>query len=275
LARNLLIKIYASPSSFEPVNARISDLQSVKPKHTLILTTDKLKVETEVIHVQETDTSRGVLRLGTAKGYRRERRSRAVEIATSCPEHKYDWNLAVNTRLSVASLPFSHDDIAKHSKFVRRDDPDEFPGFGIHSDFTRAHQVEQIMGKTSWTFKLKGSVYSIEVALYNILAAPSDEGANRLPEGGCGVDLLRLGWDEVLSAHDVGAGARELSENCKELFPFWEKKLADKDGIEAFVRRVIQVHELVDGLDGKAPATVPDEVVPQVEDEDLLLSWDA
>lgn len=275
MAHNLLAKIYASPGYFEPVNTRIGRLEHIKPKHTLILTTGSLKVETEVIHVQDSDSSKHVLRLGTAKGYRRERRSRAVEIATSCPEHKYDWNLAVHTRVPVASLPFSHEDIAKHSKFTRRADSHEFPDINIGQDFNRTYQVEQITGKTSWVFKIKDSVYAIEVAIYNILAAVRDEDTNRLKEGGCGVDFFRPGWDELLSARNVAAGVRELSENCKELFPFAEKNLTDKDGVEPFVRRVAEIHDLVSRLDDKAPVRVAEEVVPQAEEEeDLLLSWE-
>lgn len=276
MAHNLLAKVYASPHFFEPVSTRIGKLEHIKPKHTLILTTSSLKVETEVILVQESDSSKGVLRLGTAKGYRRERRSRAVEIATSCPEHKYDWNLAVHTRVPVASLPFRHDDISKHARFARRPDPHEFPDINIRQDFVNTFKVEQIIGKTSWVFKIKGSVYAIEVARYNIVAATGSEAeTGPLKEGGCGVDLFRPGWDELLCACNVAVGGREISENCKELFPFLEKKLTDKDGVEAFVRRVAEIHTLVSGLEDKPPVRVAKAVVPQTEEEeDLLLSWD-
>lgn len=273
LAHNLLAKIYASPDYFEPVGTRIGRLEDVKPSHTLILTTSALKIETEVIHVQESDSGKDVLRLGTARGYRRERRSRAVEIATSCPEHKYDWNLAVHTRVPVASLPFSHDDIANNSKFSRRSDHSEFPEVQMRQEFVRAFHVDQITGKTSWVFKIKGSTYAIEVAVYNLLAAAGDK-TEGPKEGGCGVDLFRPGWDELLLARNVGAGMRELGDNCKELFPFVEKKLVDKDGVEALIRRVTEIHNLISGMDDKSPVRVAESVIPGAEEEDLLLSWD-
>ncbi|OIW34461.1 hypothetical protein CONLIGDRAFT_675438 [Coniochaeta ligniaria NRRL 30616] len=273
LAHNLLTKIYASPSYFEPVGTRIGKLEQIKPKHTLILTTSGLKVETEVISVQDTDSGKAMLRLGAAKGYRRERRSRAVEIATSCPEHKYDWNLAVRTQVPVASLPFSHIDITNHSKFTRRPDPCEFPDVRMQQEFVRTFQVEQITGKTSWVFTIKGSSYAIEVALYNVIAAAGDD-AGKLEEGGCGVDFFRPGWDDLLTARSVAAGVRELSEDCRELFPFLEKKLGDQDGVEALARRIAEVHNLVSGMDDKPPVRIAESVVPETEEEDLLLSWD-
>lgn len=255
------------------MGTRIGRLENIKPSHTLILTTSALKIETEIIHVQASDSGKDMLRLGTAKGYRRERRSRAVEISTSCPEHKYDWNLAVHTRVPVASLPFSHEDIATHSKFTRRPDPCEFPGVHMRQEFVRSFRVEQIIGKTAWVFKIKGSSYAIEVATYTILAAAGN-GADKLQEGGCGVDFFRPSWDDLLSARNVAAGTRELGENCCELFPYLEKKLADKDGVEAFVRRVAEIHKLVSGMDDKSAVPVAELVIPEAGEEDLLLSWD-
>lgn len=270
-----MARIYASPESFEPVGTRIGRLEHIKPKHTLILTTSALKVETEVIAVQETETKKEQLRLGTAKGYRRERRSRAVEIATSCPEHKYDWNLAVHTRVPVAQLPFSHSDVANNSKFTPRPNPNEFPDMVMRPEFLRAFQVEQITRKTSWVFKIKGSCYAIEVAMYNLLIAPGEK-AEELKEGGCGVDFFRPGWDELLSARNVAgaAGPRQFSENCEELFPFLEKRLHDADGIEPFVRRLQKMLELVSGMDDETPVRATESVVPPADEEDLLLSWD-
>ena len=272
MAHNLLAKIYASPGYFEPVGTRIGRLEHIKPKHTLILTTSSLKVETEVIHVQESESKRDMLRFGTAKGYRRERRSRAVEIATSCPEHKYDWNLAVHTRVPVAHLPFTHDDINKYSKLTPRANPNEFPEINM-DQFSRGFKVEQITGKTSWVFRIKGSSYAIEVAIYNLIAAVGDD-VQQLKQGACGVDFFGPGWDEHLSARNVAAGPRHFSDNCKELFPFLEKKLVDEDGVEPFVRRIREIHNLVSGMDDKPPVQGVESVMPQADEEDLLLSWD-
>jgi len=71
---------------FEPGSSRIASLRDVPGRHTLILKTAHLDLETEVIHVNDNDRASVKYRLGPVKAYRREKRHRAVEITTSCPE---------------------------------------------------------------------------------------------------------------------------------------------------------------------------------------------
>ncbi|KAB5551323.1 hypothetical protein GE09DRAFT_1287968 [Coniochaeta sp. 2T2.1] len=271
LAHNLVQKVYASPSHFEPSGSRTGALEHIKPTHTLILTTKNLKIETQVINVQESETLKNRLRLGAARGYRRERRSRAVEIATSCPEHKYDWNLVLRTQVPVGSLPFNHDDLNKCARLMPRSDPNEFPDIQL-GDFTKNFDVEMIQGKTAWVFKLQGSPYAIEVAVYHVIAA-TGEVPEHIKEGGCGVDLFWPAWDEVLEQHDDADGPRDLRENCKGLFPYHEKKLDDKDGVEPFVRRIREIHALISSMDDKPPARLAESIAQPAEEKDLLLSW--
>lgn len=273
LAYNMLARVYASTDYFGPRDTRLQKLEDVTPKHTLILTTANLKVETEVITVQESDTGKNVLRLGPAKGYRRERRTRAVEIVSSCPEQKYDWNLAVHTRVSVASLPFSHDDISSNAKFTPRPDSNEFPHIEMRKEFADMFKVEQITGKTSWVFLIKDSGYAIEVSIYQIVASANDVPATEVSSG-CGVDLFRPGWDELLAARNVAGSARKWSDDFRELFPLLGKRLKDKDGIEHLLRTIGDIHNLVSEVDDQPPKKLPVPLKNEPVEEDLLLSWD-
>lgn len=82
---DLMTKICCSTSFFEPVTPRIPSLETVPAKHTLILRTLTLDLETEVIDVLD-NKQKTKYRLGPVRGYRREKRNQAVEITTACPE---------------------------------------------------------------------------------------------------------------------------------------------------------------------------------------------
>lgn len=259
-------KIYNSPDWFEPHDTRFGYIQEVKPKHTLMLQTINLKIEMDVISVKGTDVSDKVLRLGPARGYRRETRSEAIEITTAFPELSYDWNLAVETRVPVNTLPFTHQDISKSSGITAREDPQEFPEVYLMQDFAETHKVEEMKGRTSWTFKLKDSSYAIEVSVYHLLAANTNK---KIPSG-CGVNIFRPAWDTELGVHNLADGPRQWTEqNFHELFPILSLK--EKDGITAFLRAIGEVHNFISNM---AAQDSPGKAViegPVAGEEDLLM----
>lgn len=83
---DLMTKICSLTSYFEPVSSRIPSLEVVPAKHTLVLRSLGLDLETEVIDVLDNDQATVRYRLGPIRGYRREKRHQAVEIITACPE---------------------------------------------------------------------------------------------------------------------------------------------------------------------------------------------
>jgi hypothetical protein len=242
-ALRILEKIYNSPNLFEPHDTRFGHLYDVKPKHTLMLQTINLKIEMDVISVKGTDVSDKVLRLGPARGYRRETRSEAIEITTAFPELIYDWNLAVETRVPVNTLPFTHHDISKSCRITARENPEEFPEVYLMQDFAEIHKVEEMKGRTSWTFKLKDSSYAIEVSVYHLLAANTNK---KIPSG-CGVNIFRPAWDTELRVHSLVDGPRKWTEeNFHELFPIPSSK--EKDGINVFLRAIGDVHNFISNM---------------------------
>lgn len=259
-AYRILQKICTS-GGFGALDNRAPRARDVKPKHTLILQTINLRIETDIISVY--DGSREVLRLGPARGYRREQRKEVMEIGTVCPEKNFDWNLSVETRVPVASLPFTHEDISSNAIIAGNEDPDGFPRILLHDHFAQAQKVEDIKGKTSWSFKLKATDFVVEVAVHHLLRVNTSKSI----QSGTGIDMHYSAWDDELDAHNLANGPRNWTEeNFKELFPI----SGDKDGISAFLGHVTEVQDLISEMAAEDSPGKPVSEGPAVGEEDLM-----
>jgi hypothetical protein len=259
-AYRILDKICTS-DGFGALDNRAPRARDVKPKHTLILQTINLRIETDIISVY--DGSHEVLRLGPARGYRREQRKEVMEIGTIFPEKNFDWNLSVETRVPVASLPFTPEDISSNAIIAANEDPEGFPRIFLHHHFAQSQKVEDIKGKTSWSFKLKATDFVVEVAIHHLLRANTSKSV----QSGTGIDMHYSAWDDQLDAHNPANGPRKWTEESfKELFP----SSGNTDGIGAFLGHVTEVQDFISKMATEDSPGKPVSEGPVVGEEDLM-----
>ncbi|KAL1883862.1 hypothetical protein VTK73DRAFT_7650 [Phialemonium thermophilum] len=247
-AAHLLDIVVGLDGLFDPLSPRISCLEDVQPKHHLIFRTAALDLEMEIIAVLDNDQSRLQYRPGPIKAYRRQKRSRSVEIVTSCPQLKHDWRLEVRARENLGSVPFTQDDISRSMKFAAAEGNDTFPRPFFPKDFVAKYRIEGVQMRTFWAYRLKNTPYEVEISLYHGWPGPTNTPSKAM---GCGISMKGMGWDDELDQKNIADGLRDWSDDLKELFPQNRRSLkTDDDGLAYFLRCVGCLHGLVDKVCG-------------------------
>lgn len=152
---------------------------------------------------------------------------------------RHDWDLEVRTQVKVESLPFIHRDLEANTRFKAKSQSCQFPEVSVFRDFAMRSNLEEILGKTSSVFRIKGTRYQVEVSLFQRWFSSSTSEPTVL---GCGVTMRGADWDEELGPKNIAEGHREWSDDFTELFP----PADGQGGLEIFLRCVREVHHILD-----------------------------
>ncbi|GAB1311360.1 hypothetical protein MFIFM68171_01570 [Madurella fahalii] len=194
---------------------------STKPIYSLLLQTKNLHVETSLDLVQAQGKLREKTRqlqqytLGPLSAHQQEKRQRAVEILTLCPESHHDWTLeirkAANRLADGASAPFTIQELRGNLSFPGDALGGNFPNISIAPAFIRAHGIKTIHGKATWTYALSLR-YNLEITLFHKWG----DSTGSPPVTVAGLTLYSKDWDD-----DMASGSsqpREWDENFATQF---------------------------------------------------------
>lgn len=144
----------------------------------------------------------------------------------------------VRTQVKVDSLPFTHRDLQANTRFKAAQQSHSFPELLIRPDFAKKTKLQEVLGKTSFAFRMTGTPYLVEASLFHRWQGSSTNTPATL---GSGVTLSGVRWDEELGPKDIGEGLRLWSDDFCELFP----RRGDKDGFDVFFRSVKVVQDML------------------------------
>ncbi|KAM7190550.1 hypothetical protein V8F20_009683 [Naviculisporaceae sp. PSN 640] len=203
------------PQVFEDCVAqdiRVHNAEDAQPSMSLVLITKNLVCESVVDAAQGTTEigSKGAPKykyiLGPMSVFHREKRARAVTIMTSCPQDRFDWCLEVENQIDdkKTALPFTAMALKQNVLFKETVTAQDFPPIRTNPQFLKAHQVELVIGKTSWSY-LINSQYVLEVGLYHQWHLNT----TGKPQTGAVVSLYGCDWDTQLGPANVAAGPRD------------------------------------------------------------------
>ena len=135
-------------------------------------------------------------------------------------------------------LPFHHHDLHPKAWFKARAQSHKFPQVSISHDFAAKFKLEEVLGRTSWVFRLKGTPYQVEASVYHRWANPWGTGPADMESG---VTLKGVSWDDELDPRTINGKTRRWSEDFTELFP----SKNNKDNIDLFISYVNEVQDLL------------------------------
>ncbi|KAK3330870.1 hypothetical protein B0H66DRAFT_598394 [Apodospora peruviana] len=209
------------PHGSLPSAVRSDSAIDIKPAHSLILQTKNLSVESVI------DAVRGKIELGTDvkaknhytlspfRAFQRERRHRAVQIMTSSPENHHDWVLEVQNQIDMkemkTAVPFSLQGLKQSLKFDGDVLSDDFPHFTIFNSFAKTYQIENIIGKTSWSYMIN-SQYALEISSYHKWGPNTELTA----VSGAGLSMYGFDWDHDMDAADIAEGPRPWNDFAEQ-----------------------------------------------------------
>ncbi|KAK3335599.1 hypothetical protein B0T19DRAFT_395437 [Cercophora scortea] len=245
----------------DPLRAQLASLAAgglqcatlSEPVHSLVFITKNLSLESVFEKVRTTGTiqANGKLpyrfSLGTIQAFHLEKRYRTVEIMSACPENRHDWILEVSNHISTddmtsnAVLPFNETKLSLNVKF-RSDIADEnFPQINVNPAFTKSFGIENIVGKTSWTY-LINSKYFVEVSMYRRWG----QNTTLPPISGVCVSMYGDSWDNVMEADDLSTGPREWKDFAKQFLESDTPKC--QDPYDDFLYWIHHVQGMLDEL---------------------------
>lgn len=125
----------------------------------------------------------------------------------------------------------------------------KLPDLVIFRSFTTEFNVEKVGGKTSLAFRIKGTPYIMEVALFHNWDGPSIKGPAQVT---CAVTIKGIYWHDEMTPKNIAEGPRAWNADLEELFP----PVGDTHGMEVFLRCVGDIHNLLDEVAKlQAPST--------------------
>ncbi|KAK1757721.1 hypothetical protein QBC47DRAFT_164300 [Echria macrotheca] len=151
--------------TFKSPTAALAGDSDVQPVYSVFLHTKTIVIESEI------GTARGQgdtidYYFGPFQAHFRDDRHRGLTILQSCPHRRYDWLLVLHNFLNDGQLggamPFTPWDLTNSARFTQTP-PGEFPRFSLPGHFVKAHDIEGIFAKRSWTYSVN-AYYDVEVS---------------------------------------------------------------------------------------------------------------
>ncbi|KAL2019461.1 hypothetical protein VTK56DRAFT_9577 [Thermocarpiscus australiensis] len=178
-----------------------------RPVYSLILQTKNLHVESVFDLVQgqvgfekkEKQVQRYAL--GPLTVSPQEKRHRAAEIITVCPENSHDWAFEVRKVATEpdakdnAAAPFTIKDLEGKLKFTGDALSGDFPNITVSNGFIRRHDIQKVHGKATWTYMLTLR-YNLEISLFHMW----EQNTSVPPATVAGLALYSSDWDDDMDA---------------------------------------------------------------------------
>ncbi|KAK3383656.1 hypothetical protein B0T24DRAFT_58157 [Lasiosphaeria ovina] len=232
-----------------PRTVRSDSVDDIKPVHSLVIITKNLHVELGVDTIQTKGRAGQVTyTFGPPAAFRREKRSRAIEILNSCPEGHYDWILEIHNQIDTqdfnAAIPFRSTDIRNSFKFTNNVLPGGFPAITVLAHFMNTFDVEGILGRTTWSYMLN-SEYCVEVSIHHKWGSDT----KLPPVTGTGVTLYGSDWDDDMDLEDLSTAPRKWNDFGKQFLHVdgpTRHRNPDTDPYDDFLNRVRFVGNLLD-----------------------------
>ncbi|KAK3693900.1 hypothetical protein B0T22DRAFT_55505 [Podospora appendiculata] len=224
-----------------------------EPVHSLVFVTKNLSRESVLEKVRTTGKiqANGKLpyrySLGPIEAFHLEKRYRTVEIMSACPESRHDWILEVSNHISTddsrssAVLPFDDKRLSHNIRFSSDVVDENFPRISVNPAFVKSFGIENIVGKTSWTY-LINSKYFVEVSMYRRWG----QNTTLPPISGVCVSMYGDSWDNDMEFSDLSTGPRDWKDFAKQFLVSDSPKY--QDPYDDFLYWVHRIQGMLDGL---------------------------
>ncbi|KAK3393999.1 hypothetical protein B0H63DRAFT_31820 [Podospora didyma] len=235
-------------AGYVPRTIRNDKSSDVKPVHSLILLTKNLMVESVLDAIQAQGKSGQIkYTFGPPTAYHRERHHRAIKIVVSSPDNRHDWTLDIQTQVDEfdrdLALPFTNRDLRKYIIFTGDVLSSGFPSIVMYDFFAKSQLIENVMGKTTWTYMLNNT-YSVEISIHHKWGVNT----RAVPQIGAGLALYGCDWDDDMETKDVSTEPRPWEEFSKQFLHIdnWGRKVDKKlDGYDDFLNWIQHVQSLL------------------------------
>ncbi|KAK0730757.1 hypothetical protein B0H67DRAFT_639219 [Lasiosphaeris hirsuta] len=245
---NRLRALLSDADDITPWAPGVGNTKEIKTNCSIILVTKNLSIESAIEAVRAKGTVRGTFvgpiaySFGPLQAFHREKSMRAVEIMTSCPENRYDWEIEIQSHIGATGIPFRHTDLKNNTIFTGKDQAEGFPGFKLSEHFINSHEIEQVIGKSSWTYMPRSKPYKIEVSMLHVWETTN---TTLKPITGAGLTMYGDDWDYDMELKDLTSGSRDWETFSR----FLDAHHGLGDGMDEYDDFLACIHRLLELLD--------------------------
>ncbi|KAK3363882.1 hypothetical protein B0T25DRAFT_562858 [Lasiosphaeria hispida] len=133
-----------------PNNTNFTSFYEIKPTHSIILITKNLNIESEIFQT----IGQGILKWDVKE-------TAAYSFTPVRASHREKRSRTVENTVDIA-ISFDNEDLRQSIAFAGEYWPSGFPAFKIDSHFTRASDLEGIIGKKTWRHPMEYATLTLD-----------------------------------------------------------------------------------------------------------------